>query len=114
VSDLTPPDPEAFARMQHYIREIGTGPKGSRDLTAEEARDAMAMILTGEATAAQAGGFLLLQRFKSESAEELLGFAQAIRSGARLIQPRVEGLLDIGSPYDGRDRKSTRLNSSHT
>ena len=91
-------------RMRTYLREIGQGQRTGRDLTAEEARDAMSLILTGEATAAQAGGFLLLQRYKGESPEELLGFAEAIRAGANLIRPKVQGLLDVGSPYDGRKK----------
>ena len=91
-------------RMRTYLREIGQGQRTGRDLTAEEARDAMSLILSGEATPAQAGGFLLLQRYKGESPEELLGFAGAIRAGANLIRPKVQGLLDVGSPYDGRKK----------
>ncbi len=101
-----PPDAPPFERMRYYLREIGQGPRNCRDLTREEARDAMTLVLSGEATQAQAGGFLLLQRFKGESPEELLGFAEAVRAGARQIRPRVTGLLDIGSPYDGRKKSS--------
>ena len=36
--ELTP-IPESFARMQYFLREIGQGPKGKRDLTREEARE---------------------------------------------------------------------------
>src|SRR3990170_4361230 len=105
---MTVPSPgdtaSPFERMRFYLREIGQGPRNCRDLTREEARDAMSLILSGEATRAQVGGFLLIQRFKGESPDELLGFAEAVRAGARLIQPRVEGLLDVGRPYDGRKR----------
>jgi anthranilate phosphoribosyltransferase len=99
-----PYDDTPFERMRYYLREIGQGPKNGRDLTREEARDAMEMILARQATDAQMGGFLLVERFKGESPEELLGFADAIRAGASLIRPDVQGLLDIGSPYDGRKR----------
>ena len=99
-----PADDTPYERMRYYIREIGQGPKACRDLTREEARDGMEMILRQEVTRAQVGGFLLVQRFKGESPEELLGFADAIRAHARQIEPRVDGLLDIGSPYDGRKR----------
>lgn len=97
-------DSPPFERMRSYLRAIGQGPNHCRSLTREEARDAMALVLTGEATRAQAGGFLLLQRFKGESPEELAGFADAIRASANVIRPNVEGLLDIGSPYDGRTK----------
>ena len=90
--------------MREYLRAIGQGQRTGRDLTGEEARDAMSLILSGGATPAQAGGFLLLQRYKGESPEELLGFAEAVRADAKLIRPRVKGLLDVGSPYDGRTK----------
>jgi anthranilate phosphoribosyltransferase len=93
-----------FERMRSHLRAIGQGQRAGRDLTREEARDAMSLILSGEATRAQAGGFLLLQRYKGESVDELLGFADAIRSRATAIKPKVSGLLDIGSPYDGRKK----------
>jgi anthranilate phosphoribosyltransferase len=100
----SPADDSRFERMRYYIRETGQGPKAARDLTRDEARDAMETILRREATPAQIGGFLLIERFKGESPEELLGFADAVRAHAHRISPRVDGLLDIGSPYDGRKR----------
>lgn len=93
-----------FRRMQFFLREIGQGPKGARDLSREEAKEAMELILADAVPSSQAGGFLLLERFKGESPDELLGFTDAVRQGAHLIQPHVEGLLDVGSPYDGRKR----------
>ncbi len=97
VADAVP-----LERMRAYLRAIGQGPRTGRSLNTDEARDAMSLILSGGATPAQAGAFLLLQRFKGESPDELLGFAEAVRGGATLIRPKVSGLLDIGSPYDGR------------
>ena len=99
TGDATP-----YERMRAYLRAIGQGPRTGRALTTEEARDAMSLILSGGATPAQAGAFLLLQRYKGESSEELLGFAAAVRAAATLIKPKVSGLLDIGSPYDGRKK----------
>jgi anthranilate phosphoribosyltransferase len=95
---------ETFERMRFFLREIGQGPRAGRDLTANEAREAMSLILAQGATPAQAAGFLLVQRYKGETTDELIGFAEAIRAGARTISPKVEGLLDIGSPYDGRKK----------
>jgi anthranilate phosphoribosyltransferase len=98
------PDPEPSERMRFFLREIGQGRRAGRDLTRDEAREAMSLILAQQATPAQAGGFLLVQRYKGESPEELIGFAEAVRASARTITPKVEGLLDIGSPYDGRKK----------
>jgi anthranilate phosphoribosyltransferase len=90
--------------MRAHLRAIGQGPRAGRNLTRDEARDAMELILTGGATRAQIGGFLLVQRYKGESVDELLGFADAVRAHATTIRPKVSGLLDIGSPYDGRKK----------
>jgi anthranilate phosphoribosyltransferase len=94
-------DPEA---IKPFLRAIGQGPTQGRSLTREEARLALAAILDGLATPAQAGGFLLLERYKGETPEELTGFVDAVRERAEVIAPAVRGLVDIGSPYDGRDR----------
>ena len=76
-SDLTAkPNEHAFAP---YVRILGKGKSGSRSLSREEARDAMGMILRGEATPAQIGAFLMLLRVKEESADELTGFVEAAR-----------------------------------
>jgi anthranilate phosphoribosyltransferase len=96
-------DPEAIKPL---LRDLGQGPTAGRSLTREEARYCLDAILDGRATSAQGGAFLLLQRYKGETPDELLGFVDAVRSRAttRLIHPNVEGLLDVGSPYDGRLR----------
>lgn len=99
-----PKDDSAFERMRFYLREIGQGKTGYRDLTRDEARDAMSLVLSGDATPAQSGAFLLLNRMKGETPDELVAFAEAVRAVARHIKPNVTGLLDVGSPYDGRKK----------
>ncbi len=96
-------DPEAIKPL---LRDLGQGPTAGRSLTREEARYCLDLILDGRATPAQAGAFLLLQRYKGETPDELLGFVDAVRGRAttRPIHPAVEGLLDVGTPYDGRVR----------
>jgi anthranilate phosphoribosyltransferase len=98
-----PIDPEAIKPL---LRDLGQGPTRGRSLTREEARYCLDLIMDGRATPAQAGAFLLLQRYKGETPDELLGFADAVRgrSTTTLLRPAVEGLLDVGSPYDGRLR----------
>ena len=90
--------------IRPLVAAVGQGPTNGRYLTREEARQALDAIMDGVATRAQAGGLLLLQRFRGEAPEELLGYADAVRARARLIYPKVEGLLDVGSPYDGRTK----------
>jgi anthranilate phosphoribosyltransferase len=52
------------------------------DLSASQARAAMATILTGEATAAQLIGFVVALRAKGETSEELAGLLDAVLSAA--------------------------------
>lgn len=49
------------------IKLVGTGARGSRDLTFDEARDAMGALLAGETSDAQAGAFLIAMRLKGEA-----------------------------------------------
>ncbi len=51
-------------------------------LTRDEARDTMSQILSGGATPAQIGAFLMALNLKGESVEEIVGFAEAIRAAA--------------------------------
>ena len=72
--DATHPHP--FAR---FVAILGRGKTKQRDLTLEESREAMAMILRGEAVAEQIGAFLMLLRLKEEAPEEIAGFALGTR-----------------------------------
>lgn len=62
-----------------YVRTLGRGKRARRGLTREEAAQAMAMILRGEAQPAQVGAFLMLLRVKEETTEELAGFLDVCR-----------------------------------
>ncbi|MBO6826083.1 MAG: glycosyl transferase family protein [Sneathiella sp.] len=60
-----------------YVRALGKGPNMWRDLSFEEAKDAMNMILNGEVNPLQIGAFLMLLRRKGETGEELAGMTAA-------------------------------------
>ncbi|PVZ19809.1 MULTISPECIES: glycosyl transferase family protein [unclassified Pseudomonas] len=95
---LTTPEEHPFAV---FVRILGKGKRGARSLTRDEARQAMGMLLDGEAEAAQLGAFLMLLRHKEESPEELAGFTEAVR--ARL--PNLGLGADIDWPsYAGKKR----------
>ena len=65
-------------------------------LSPREARQAMLAILSGEATTAQIASFLVGLRMKGETAEELLGFARAMREKSSRVEAGLDGgpLLD--------------------
>lgn len=96
--NLVAPPEHPFAQ---FVRILGKGKRGARNLTREEAREAMAMLLDGRVEDTQLGAFLMLLRHKEESAEEMAGFAEAIR--ARLRTPEIA--LDLDWPsYAGKKR----------
>jgi anthranilate phosphoribosyltransferase len=71
-------------------------------LTREEAREAMRLMMEGEASASQIAGFLTAMRMKGETVEELIGFVETMRSKAVGIETKTEGLLDTcGTGGDG-------------
>jgi anthranilate phosphoribosyltransferase len=74
-----------------------------QDLTAAEAEEAMQIIMTGQATQAQIGGYLIALRMKGETVEEITGSARAMRAvAARAVVPLDEPLLDVvGTGGDG-------------
>ncbi len=85
-----------------FIRILGKGKKGTRDLTREEAADAMQMILQGKVEPEQLGAFLMLMRVKEESAGELTGFADAVRETIQAPPLAVD--LDWAT-YAGKRRR---------
>lgn len=92
------PDEHPFAE---FVRILGKGKRGARNLTREEARSAMGMLLDGKVEDTQLGAFLMLLRHKEESAEELAGFTEALRE--RLAAPAIQ--VDIDWPtYAGKKR----------
>ena len=84
-----------------FVRILGKGKRGARSLTREEAAQAMGMLLDRQTEDSQLGAFLMLLRHKEESAEELAGFADAVRS--RLHAPALQVDLDWPS-YAGKKR----------
>ena len=45
--------------MKRFLKLVGTGPNSNRNLTRAEAGEALGLILDGQATPAQARGFLI-------------------------------------------------------
>lgn len=88
--------------IRPLVAAVGQGPTNGRYLMRDEAREALDAIMDRVATPAQAGALLLLQRYRGESPDELLGYVDAARARMRPFAPRVDGMLDVGSPYDGR------------
>lgn len=96
--NLQTPVEHPFAQ---FVRILGKGKRGARNLTRSEAYEAMGMLLDDKVEETQLGAFLMLLRHKEESAEEMAGFAQAVRE--RLHAPQIA--VDIDWPsYAGKKR----------
>lgn len=65
-----------------------------KDLTRDEARMMMQIIMNGEATSAQIGGLLMALRFKGETVNEITGFAEAMREFSGKMNTESTQLLD--------------------
>jgi anthranilate phosphoribosyltransferase len=73
-----------------------------RSLDRAQAREVMDGIMRGDATPAQIGGFLVALRLKGETADELAGFAEAMRAHVVPVRPARTDLVDTaGTGGDG-------------
>ncbi len=73
-----------------------------RDLSEAEMLDVMRLIMTGEATAAQIGGFLVGLRMKGETVDEISAAARVMRELATPVPVSGEHLVDTcGTGGDG-------------
>ena len=66
--------------MQHLITKIGKGQRGVRDLTWDESKEAIQLMMEGKATGHQVGAFLMAMRIKLEGVPELAAFTATTRS----------------------------------
>jgi anthranilate phosphoribosyltransferase len=64
------------------------------NLATDEMTDVMGLIMTGEATPAQIGGFLVGLRMKGETVDEITGAARVMRELATPVNVDTDGLVD--------------------
>lgn len=95
---------EAAERFRKRLVLTAKGRHGAKDMSREEAREALAFLFSPAAHPAQVAAFLTAMRFKGAKVEEMKGFLDAMEGAATLIAPQVEGLLNCNGPYDGRKR----------
>ncbi|GAA0844546.1 anthranilate phosphoribosyltransferase [Marinobacter szutsaonensis] len=72
------------------------------DLSREEMKEVMRIVMNGEATDAQIGAFLMGLRLKSETIDEITGATEVMRELATGVTVNAEPLVDIvGTGGDG-------------
>jgi anthranilate phosphoribosyltransferase len=104
MSSTPTAQPEAAALMRSIIQRIATGPELSKDISREEARAGMRLVLEGQVDPVQAGIFLIALRMKRETDDENLGVLDAIRDLTETVTASVDEVMDIADPYDGYNR----------
>lgn len=91
-------------QLKEYVRRVAVGPKGSKDLTEQEAADGLAIGLRRQASDVRIGAFLLAMRIKRESAAENRGMLAALRAAACCVpadHSPADEVIDLADPYDG-------------
>jgi anthranilate phosphoribosyltransferase len=93
---------EEFRRI---LKLRARGPEHLGYLEPELCERAMELILSGEATPAQTGGFLLVGRAVGDSAAELAAYARPMRFAARTIRaPEGPPVVTVTGGFDGKLR----------
>lgn len=84
--------------MQAAIRAVTE----HQDLSSDQMRAAMELVMTGQATPAQIGGFLIGLRMKGETVEEIAAAAEVMRALATGVKAQGEHVVDVvGTGGDG-------------
>lgn len=92
----------ADSMMKDLIAKIGKGQKAGKDLTWEEAKQAVRLLIEGQATPVQVGAFLLAMRVKMESVTELAAFTAVAREYVPALEiPRALASVDLPT-YAGK------------
>ena len=90
--------------MRSIIARIATGPELSKDISRDEARAGMQLVLNGQADPVQAAIFLIALRMKRETDDETIGILEAIRDASQIVTAPVDEVFDVADPYDGYNR----------
>jgi len=92
-------------RFASFIKDIGRGAKGARSLDRERARTMFGAMLDGEVGELELGAILIALRIKSESLEELLGFADAMGERVAPLQLPPGPRCVVLPTYNGARRQ---------
>ncbi|HZB91176.1 MAG TPA: anthranilate phosphoribosyltransferase, partial [Stellaceae bacterium] len=89
---------EAAADFRALLAQVATG----RRLSEDEAASAFEAMMSGDATPAQMGGFLMALRVRGETVDEITGAARAMRAKALKVEAPPEAIDMVGTGGDGQ------------
>tara|TARA_Y100001968_G_scaffold333824_1_gene399882 strand:- start:4117 stop:5172 length:1056 start_codon:yes stop_codon:yes gene_type:complete len=93
-------------RFKNYLRKIGSGDQTSKGMTRQESSDALKLILTGIASPAQIGAFMIAHRIRRPEPQELAGMVDTYLEMGPTFESKEGQRFPIcfGMPFDGRKR----------
>jgi len=91
-------------RMKAYLQKIAAGPKLSKNLTENEAEDALSLILGGKISQVRMAVFLIAARMKIETVSENIGYWRALQKRMTIRKIGLDKILQIADPFDGFQR----------
>ena len=96
-------DKEQFKK---FLRKVGSGEHTSRGMSRTESAIALKLILTGKATPAQIGAFMMAHRIRRPEPQELAGMIDTyLELGPQLQSKNKQRRpMCFGMPFDGRCR----------
>ena len=106
-------------RFRLLIAKVGSGEHTSTGLDRDEACEALDLMLSGEASDAQMGAFLIAHRIRRPAPMELTGMLDSYRRHGPKLKTQGRRALCFCVPYDGRSRtapliRNFRVSTAHT
>ncbi|KAA0697453.1 anthranilate phosphoribosyltransferase [Neorhizobium sp. P12A] len=74
---------------------------GGEALTRDESRQAFEILMSGEATPSQIGGFLMALRVRGETVDEIVGAVATMRSKMLAVEAPTDAIDIVGTGGDG-------------
>ena len=93
----------------HFIKELGRGAEGAKDLTQEEAQLLYGAMLDGGVPELELGAITIALRVKGESAEEMIGFLAAASERVHALRPPPGRIRPVVIPSYNGARKGANL-----
>jgi anthranilate phosphoribosyltransferase len=105
--DARQPGPQR--RLRELLAAIGSGERTGRNLSRDEAAEALELLLDGAVNPAQAGAFLIAHRLRRPQPQDLAGMLDTYRRLGPRLETRGRRTVGFGVPFDGRSRTAPIL-----
>ena len=96
-------------RFAHYIKELGRGAQGARDLARDEAAALYGAMLDQSVPELELGAIIVALRVKGEAVDEMQGFLDAIYSRTEKLRLQPGRARPVVLPSYNGARKEANL-----